>query len=66
MLVVRSCYIILIGCRAESVRWLLDTLAVCSVYPQIQLELCKTVDLPDHFPDRLSSPAIRYRTMSLF
>ena len=42
--------------RAESVRWLLDTLNVCATHPVIQSELCTTVELPDG----MSSPAVRY------
>ncbi|XP_067935368.1 DDB1- and CUL4-associated factor 1-like isoform X2 [Watersipora subatra] len=44
--------------KAESIRWLLDTLNVCSVYPPVQLDLCKVVNLPDRYNDSFSSPGL--------
>jgi hypothetical protein len=42
--------------RAETIRSALEILAVCSVMPKAQLQLCENIKLPE----REAVPAIRY------
>jgi hypothetical protein len=53
------CELLLMCClitRAETIRSALEILAICSVMPKAQLQLCESIKLPE----REAVPAIRF------